>query len=281
MRRRWVDLTAVAGLLAFAACSGDAEAGEEAPLDLRFAAFGEPQSYRAEYEQDIKWGTSDVERRYGARYTFTRFGESTEGLRVTARLDSLGVGVSSPHGRQVFDARYLTGSEFQLMIPERGGAPTYQGEVIFDMTGMLEGEVALSRLMNFGFPELPDHPIKIGDSWTSGSARSQVEAYLTMPANFETEYRFTGWETIDGVDCARIEGRITGEMAARAALQYGQSADYTGSLQGQATWYFDPASGSLMRMSGEESSDGWLTTGEKETPIKQQTRIDIRRRDAS
>jgi hypothetical protein len=84
MRRRWVDLTAVAGLLAFAACSGDAEAGEEAPLDLRFAAFGEPQSYRAEYEQDIKWGTSDVERRYGARYTFTRFRESAGG-RTRAR----------------------------------------------------------------------------------------------------------------------------------------------------------------------------------------------------
>jgi hypothetical protein len=276
-----MDLTAAAGLLAFAACSADVEAGEEEPLDLSFAAFSEPRSYVAEYQQDIEWGTSEVQRRYGARYTFTRVGEGAGGLSATAVLDSLGVGVSSPHGRQVFDTRYLAGSEFALTISERGGAPAYDAEPVFDMTGMLEGTVTLSRLMNYGFPELPDHPVTVGDSWTSRSARSQVEAYLTMPASIETEYSFTGWETIDGVDCARIEARIVGKMTAQAVLQHGQRADYTGTLEGHATWHFDPDAGSLLQMSGEESSDGLLSTGQKETPIKQHTRVEIRRRETS
>ena len=96
-----------------------------------------------------------------------------------------------------------------------------------------------------------------------------------MPVNVDTEYRFTGWETIDGVDCARIEARVAGKMTAQAVLQYGQRADYTGTLEGQATWYFDPDTGSLLRMSAEESSNGLLTTGDKETPIQQHTRVAI------
>ena len=281
MRRRLIWLTAGAGLLVLAGCSGDAEAGVEAPLDLRFAASSEPYTLVAEYEQDIAWGTSEVLRRYGARYTFIVIGDGDGGLPASVRLDSLRVGMSSPHGRQVFDTRYLAGSEFKVTIPERGGTPAYESEPVFEMAGMLEGQVEISRLMNYGFPELPDRRVNVGDSWTTSTSRPQVEAYLTMPAELTTEYRFAGWETVEGVECVKIEARLAGEMTARAVLQHGQQADYTGSLQGQATWFFDPAAGVLMRMSGVESSDGLLTTGEKETPIKQETRIEIRRGETS
>ena len=251
------------------------EAAAHGPIDLRFASSDEPATYLASYEQDIDWGGAEVARRFGARYTVTAVGPGDGSLPATVRLDSLGVGVSSPHGRNVFDTRHLAGTEFEVRIPERGGIPVYQDEPVFDMGAALERQVHLSRLVNYAFPELPDHPVEVGDSWTTQTSRQQVEAYLSMPADLTTEYRFAGWEVVEGVRCAKIEGNLASQMTAHAQLGDGQDVSYTGTLEGQATWLFDPGSGTLVRMTAEESSDGLLTQGEKDTPIRQHTQVQI------
>lgn len=243
---------------------------------MTFAANGQTTTYLAEYSQDIQWGSANLERRYGARYALTGLGGGDGGPQVSVRLDSLGVVVSTPHGRQVLDTRHLVGSEAEMAISGRGGIPLYADSFpVFEMAGVLEGEVPLSRLMNYGFPDLPDRPVQVGDSWTTHSSRPQIEAHLHLTANLTTEYRFEGWETVDGVDCVRIEGRMVGEMTTRGQIRYGVSHDYTGTLQGSLTWFFDPSTGTLVGMTGEESSDGVMTTETAETPIKQYTQIQI------
>ena len=122
-----------------------------------------------------------------------------------------------------------------------------------------------------------DHPVEVGDTWTAESSREHVEAQLTMPATFTTEYRFAGWETIAGVDCVRIEGRVAGGMEGTGEQHLGPALEYSGTLEGRITWLFDPIAGAVVQASGEETSEGILTAGAAETPIKQTTLIEIDR----
>ncbi len=282
MKRTLMGLMGVAvgaGLLAVVAC---APGQDEGPLELRLAVNGNPSTYVADYQQDIDWAGTGLERRFGARYTLVGAGDGVGADRTTVRLDSLAAVMSTPHGRQVFDTRHLVGIEFELAISERGGIPQYPEDApVLDMGPMMEREVSLSRLMNFGFPELPSDPVQVGDTWTTHSSRPQVEAVVHLMAEVTTEYRFAGWETVDGVDCARIEGRIAGEMEGLVGSEDDPAFTYAGTLQGNATWLLDPISGTLMSMTGDETSDGVLTQGEKETPIQQITRIQIGLADGS
>ncbi len=276
MRQRLIELSAGAGMSCLAACSGGA--GVDGPLELRFAADGEPTAYVATYEQDIEWGSAHLERRYGIRYTLDR----ADGSRVAVHLDSLGLVVSTPHGRQALDTRHLVGSEFELAIDAIDGRPTYPADTpLLEMPGVLEGEVSIRRLMDFGFPELPDGPIQVGDRWTAQSTRPQVEAHVAATAVFTTDYHFSGWETIDGVDCARIEANVAAEVSVVPYDLHGATVEFAGTLAGDLTWFFDPSTEVLVRLTGETLSDGMLTVAGNATPIEQSTRIRIEKRDAS
>jgi len=261
------------GLAAVTACSGGT--GTQGPVDLRFASGSAPVTYRTVYQQSIEWGEALVVRTYRVRYVMAAgVGPAAPGP-MDVVLDSMGVTVSTPHGQQTLDTRHMIGTEFTITLPQRGGTPTYTDEPVFEMPGVLEQRVTLSRLMDYGFPHLPDHPVNVGDTWSATWSRPQIEVQLTMPAELTTEYTLTGWETVDGVDCVRIVGRVTGAMSSRTERSEGPAIKYAGTLEGELTWLFDPVAGRVLRVSGEESSDGVLTSGAADTAIRQTTTIEI------
>jgi hypothetical protein len=241
---------------------------------------GASTTYTAEYAQnvlvDMGDHAMDASRQYGARYTITGTGDGSANRQASVRLDSLGIAITTAQGRQAFDTRHLIGDEFTISVGETGGAPEYGGEMpAIDMGPMLGGEVGPAQLMGYGFPQLPDQPVSEGDTWQGTSTRSQVEGVLRVTGSLAAEYTFADWETVGGVDCVRIEATITGELTGLGeALEI--PFDYSGTLNGTATWWFDPASGSLVRMSAEESTDGLMTSETIRAPVKQQTTVHIR-----
>jgi hypothetical protein len=188
MRARRIHPASGLGLLWLCACAQ--APGAKGPVDLAFAENVDPTTYVVEYEQDIRWGEGKVERRYGAEYTLGAGG----GPQGHARLETLRIAMSTPHGRQTIDTRHLAGIEFELRIPATGGRPGYDEDTpVLEMPGMLEGEVALARLMDYGFPELPDGPVEVGHRWTGHSSHPHVEAQVMATANATTDYHFAGW----------------------------------------------------------------------------------------
>jgi hypothetical protein len=238
----------LAGVGGCAAGEGGVEAG---PVDLRFALEnGGLAAYTAEYEQDVLVDMGDhameAGRRYGARYTITGAGVRDGRHEGSVRLDSLDIAITTAQGRQAFDTRHLIGGEFTMTVGEAGGAPGYGGEVpAIDLGPMLGGEVGPTLLMDYGFPQLPDHPVSAGDTWEGTSTRSHIEGILEVSAHLASEYTFAGWETVGGVECVRIEASITGDLL-------------------------------LVQMDGEESTEGVMTSESVNAPVRQHTTVHIR-----
>lgn len=263
------------------ACSAGGGGDGASPVELRFAlADGEPLSYSAEYRQDVLLDMGDhameAGRRYEARYTITGAGSADGHHQGSVRLDSLRIAVTTAQGRQAFDTRHLIGDEFEMTVGEAGGAPAYGGDVpALDLGPMLGGEVGPTLLMDFGFPQLPDRPVSAGDTWQGTIHRTHVEGILAVTAELTATYTLAGWETANGVECARIEASISGDLSGLTE-QHGASFDYSGTLQGTRVWLFDPSSGSVVRMDGEESTDGRMTSESVDAPVEQLTTVHIR-----
>jgi hypothetical protein len=68
---------------------------------------------------------------------------------------------------------------------------------------------------------------------------------------------------------------VTGSMSGSAEQTRGPALEYAGTLTGRIVWLFDPIAGSVLSVSGEETSEGVLTAGDAETPIQQTTTIEI------
>ena len=143
------------------------------------------------------------------------------------------------------------------------------------MPGLLEGRVALSRLADYGFPPLPEAPVRPGDVWTARHDRPHAEGQIIVQAEIETEMRFAGWETVGDVECVRLEGRVRGRAAGGAPQVRGPDVEYGGEIEGSIEWLLDPATGVVLRVTGEEVSEGILAAGRAETPMRQVTRIRI------
>jgi hypothetical protein len=260
---------------------GGCGGGSGSVAQMRFAPDAPPYSYVASYEQDVEWGAAEIERRYGARVTIpasTRTAAAADG-RIRARLDSLGVAITIHGGRQAFDTRHLAGAELEMRIPPGGGPPTYFGDVPALEIGMLEGRVSLDRLLDLGFPDLPPGPAAVGDRWSAEWTRPMIEAHVAATATITVDYELAGWDTIDGVECARIEGRLTGPITAGSAESEADATRYSGTVEGTLTWHFDPEAGSVVAMAGETASDGTLTVSGNDSRVRQVTRIRIERRD--
>ncbi|MDH3734671.1 MAG: hypothetical protein OEU54_14170 [Gemmatimonadota bacterium] len=273
--KTWSLVLAV-GLPALFACSADSSSRE--PVELRFAGDAPEATFVVDYDQEIAWGIATLERTYGARYALTGLGSEDGDVRLGARLDSLFVVHSTPHGRGVVDARHLEGAEFQLSVPTSGGRPGYPDDApVLLMPGNLEGELSVGRFMDFAFPALPEESVGVGDTWVAESEHPHVEAHVHATARVRTEYRLAGWEVVDGVECARIEGRLTGDVVAAPYEQYGATVEFSGTLEGDVIWLFDVEAGALVSATGETSSDGMLTSDGTTSTIRQQTRIGIAR----
>ena len=262
-------------------CAGGDSPEAAGPVDLRFAlAVGAQVTYTAEYEQAVLVDMGDhameASRRHGARYAITGSVSADGGLQGSVRLDSLGIAITTAQGRQAFDTRHLIGDEFTITVGEEGGAPGYGGDLpTVDLGPMLGGEVGPVQFMGYGFPQLPDHAVSAGDTWQATSTRSQVEGILAVSGDLTTEYTFVGWEMVGGVECVKIEATIRGDLSGPGGHDE-TPFDYSGTLQGTATWFFDPASGSLVQMTGEESTDGLMTSEDISAPVQQQTTVRIR-----
>jgi hypothetical protein len=111
-----------------------------------------------------------------------------------------------------------------------------------------------------GAQGLPDHPVKIGDSWPF---------HMDMPAGpignlkMNFQYTFTGWEKRDGHNCALLS--YTGTMSSEpstnaAAMSFSiKSGDITGK-----TW-FDPELGANIGGTTDQTMDFDMNMGGQKT----------------
>jgi len=60
------------------------------------------------------------------------------------------------------------------------------------------------------FPDLPGKPVKIGDTWPSSSSVVEKTTSMNISIDLQNVNTLEGFETVDGMECARISSQVTG-----------------------------------------------------------------------
>ena len=160
-------------------------------------------------------------------------------------------------GQQVVDTRNLKNFEIGFTHTPSG----YQKEIILidslqiDFGDMLGGTLDWEYLFTYITPGLPGKKSNIGDTWNESITVNRIEAGSKISADLELKHELSGFEKINGRQCALIESEISAILNDSYSMM-DASWNLTGTLSGSMTWYFDYEQGMIIQLLIEESSEG-------------------------
>jgi len=158
-------------------------------------------------------------------------------LDYMVTVDEMSSKLITPRGEMIAKVDDVIGKSFNLTISRLGKELDYSGAeaLIYDYgTGDTK---SLSSDVQAFFPDLPDHPVKPGDSWesTDNIIENTSSGVLIMDIiNINT---FEGVETLNGYECMKITMVFNGTLKGEGE-QDGMELITTGDITGMATWYF-------------------------------------------
>jgi hypothetical protein len=173
-------------------------------------------------------------------------------------IDAMTAGVTSPQGNITPDLSGIIGKSFDIVLSPLGKEVDVSGASAFSIDMGQGGRRDLSSSFQALFPDLPDHPVKVGDKWPSEDAIVQKSDTGDIHINFKNEHTLDGFETIDGRECARIKTVLKGTMSG-ALDQGGVSLALDAKLDGGETWYFGVKDGVFVKSETKATMGGIIT----------------------
>lgn len=155
-------------------------------------------------------------------------------LEVT--VDSMNANVVTPQGEMFPDMSNVVGKSFDMTLSVLGkeldlsGAGSIQWELSGEKHSIAPDFQAI-------FPDLADMPVKIGDTWTSKDAITEKNDDNELHINLEGVNTLEGFETVNGLECAKITVVVTGTLDGKGK-QEGMDLVTGGKIKGTETWYF-------------------------------------------
>ncbi len=176
-------------------------------------------------------------------------------------IDAAKSDVSSPQGNFSPDLSVIVGKSFDMIVSKLGKEiDVSAAEAIkYDMpTG---GQRDLSSGFQAFFSDVPDKPVKIGDTWPSEDTIIQKEGTGETRIHFTNVNTFDGIETVDGYECARIKVAVKGAVTGSLEQQgVGISIDIK--MDGTDVWYFAIKEGIYVKSDMKASMAGVVAVGE-------------------
>lgn len=148
------------------------------------------------------------------------------------------------------DLSKVIGKSFNLTFSPQGREIDYAGieKMTIDMGSMGGGEQNVrSRFRNI-LPDLPNTPVKIGETWTSVVEDMEPSGMGDVGMKYvtKTTSKIEGFETVDGYECLRISSQTTGTIGAEGEMM-GAPMTIKGDIAGKGTWYFAYKEGLLVK----------------------------------
>ncbi len=184
-------------------------------------------------------------------------GQFTLGVTV----DAMEAGAQSQQGNFTADTSAIVGKSFDMVVTRLGKEidTSAAAALKFDMGGT--GQRDLSAHFQAFFPDLPDRPVKVGDTWPSEDTVTQKVGSGQLRIVAKNTHTLDGFETVDGYECARIKtvgkGTMTGNIE-----QGGVGISFDSAIEGTDTWYFAIKEGLLVKSDSKSSVNGTLYIGE-------------------
>jgi len=195
-------------------------------------------------------------------FIMTPKSSDNDDLAYDVKLDKMWFKLETPRGDIEPEMDGIVGKSFELILSPYGKELEYSG------AEKLRIEIATGDTKNIAsdiaafFPDLPDHPVKPGDSWKSiDEVRDGNDSKETILV-FDNINTFDKLETYMGYDCMKINVLFTGTIEGEGT-QEGMDLVTTGKVQGTGTWYYAYKEGIFVSSSVEGTGETeTLVTGE-------------------
>ncbi|MBZ5497171.1 MAG: hypothetical protein LAP85_12270 [Acidobacteriia bacterium] len=272
IRSLWNGLKVVSLLLAFCALAGQAmqktEAGKssDTPVTLTYQfPEGKALAYRQSgtETQNLEMMGQSMTSQTQSSIEFTakqkglKDGQFTLGITINAlKIDS-----SSPQGDVSADTSSVLSKSFDMILSRLGKEIDTSGAAAIKYEFGSTGTRDLSGRFQSFFPDLPDRPVKTGDTWPSEDAVTQKVGSGELRITTKNVHTLDGFETVDGFECARIKTAVKGTLTGNLEQGgVGLSLDCT--MEGSETWYFAIKEGMLIKSDSKGSIGGNLALGD-------------------
>lgn len=186
------------------------------------------------------------------------------GQTIGVTVRSMDVSMVTPQGEFSPDTGAVAGRSFDMTVSARGEESDLEGaeSVRYDMGPA--GERGLGTEFSNIFPDLPERPIAVGESWTSITTVTEGTGRADVRIVTESVNTLLGFETVGGRVCAKIAIEFTGTLEGRGEEQ-GVDWTTTGDLSGTGTMYFAYKDGLLVSESTSGVGEGLLIGSGDET----------------
>ena len=214
-------------------------------------------------------------------YTITGKGVNKQKhLIASFAIDSMNI-VAKMMGREnSADTEPAIGKSFGLTFTPKGkelgleGADTIQIDIAVPGAGKQSVESMFRNLL----PNLPDKPIKIGESWVENDTMSMKQSGMDINTIIQSTHTLEAIIIIDGMECLKFATTYKGTLDGEGE-QMGASMNFEGDLEGKGTWYFAYKQGMFVKSNTANFMEGTIAVSGAATmtiPMSQETKSEVR-----
>jgi hypothetical protein len=191
-------------------------------------------------------------------------------------IEAMKVDVKGPQGPLSPDMSGVVGRSFEMTISSLGKELSLSGAASIEYDLGPNGKRNLASSFQAFFPDLPGRPVKMGDSWTAEDLITDKTDQVEIRIRMKNEHRLDGFESVAGLDCARIRTAVTGALEGKGEEQ-GMGLTFKGDIKGTDTWYFAYKEGFYVKMVSTASVNGTIETSGFQSmtiPLTQKMKMD-------
>ncbi len=248
MGSTWMAMAAA--LVAIALLAGCAGKGKK---EADIWMFSMPEGKTLEYlktenvdqEMEVMGQAMKMSFNKSMGFTMAAAGGAGTDLMAEVTIKSLEAGMKSPQGDFEADGSPAIGKSFMLTFSPLGKEIDMSGAADITFSQGPQGDRSVMPDFAALLPDLPGTPVKVGDTWTSSDEIPIEEQNSELLLKFDNLHTFLGYETMNGMKCAKVETAVTGSLTGTGE-QMGAPLTFEGTMEGSETWYFAVEEGVLV-----------------------------------
>jgi hypothetical protein len=186
-------------------------------------------------------------------YSFDSKGRKDQNHVLKVTIDDLAMSLTGTQGDLSPDVNPVKGKSFEMVLSPLGAEVDVSGaeSITYNAT---TGPRNVSSTFKGFFPDLPGKPVRVGDSWPSSLTIEEKAGTVDIRLDFQIVNTLEGFETVDGMECARVSSKITGTISGTGSQQ-GMDMLFGGTHKGTDLWYFALKEGMFVKSTSETVSD--------------------------
>jgi hypothetical protein len=201
-------------------------------------------------------------------------------LQSNVTLDTMSIAMSSPMGENKPDLSSVIGKNFGMTFTSKGKELDYtRTEALeIDFGKMPGGKQDLSSYFRNIFPDLPEQPVKIGETWISKDSLTIHQMGMEVKTKTETTNKLEGQEVVAGMECLKIASKSKGTVDGKGE-NMGMNMSVEGDTDATTTWYFAYKLGIFVKAESESFMESTIAISGPQNmtmPMSQETKSEVK-----